>query len=119
MVRLSEPDGPADHSIGPKDARVTLVEYGSYDCPHCFQALRIVLNVMKKHDGQVRLQVHDDGVGLPVGLHDESPSTLGLQLVRMLAKQLGAAVSFASSGGTSVDVRMPVGAGPRLVSDRR
>jgi hypothetical protein len=33
MVRLSEPVGVADHRMGPENAPVTLVQYGSYDCP--------------------------------------------------------------------------------------
>jgi Na+:H+ antiporter, NhaA family len=34
--RLDRPVDPArDHAIGANDAPITLVEYGSYDCPHC------------------------------------------------------------------------------------
>ena len=31
-----------DHSIGPANAPVTLVEYGDYECPHCYRAHPIV-----------------------------------------------------------------------------
>ena len=34
--RLSPPVDPArDHILGPPDAEITLLEYGSYACPHC------------------------------------------------------------------------------------
>ena len=28
-------DASVDHTLGPEQAEITLVEYGSYDCPHC------------------------------------------------------------------------------------
>src|SRR5579872_4190862 len=48
MARLTKPVGAEDHIIGPQDAAVTLVEYGSYDCPHCRQALVITLALLKE-----------------------------------------------------------------------
>ncbi len=33
--RLDRPVGPADHALGSEKAPITLVEYGSYACPHC------------------------------------------------------------------------------------
>src|SRR5690606_24983525 len=35
-TRLDRPvDESEDHILGPSNAPITLVEYGSYDCPHC------------------------------------------------------------------------------------
>ena len=36
VTRLDRPvDEREDHVLGPSNAPITLVEYGSYDCPHC------------------------------------------------------------------------------------
>jgi two-component sensor histidine kinase len=41
-------------------------------------------------------------VGLPAGLDVSSSPSLGLQLVRMLATQLGAELEVAATGGTTI-----------------
>jgi two-component sensor histidine kinase len=55
----------------------------------------------------MHIQVKDSGTGLPAGLDHRRSATLGLQLVHMLAKQIGGDVTFASDGGTTVDVYVP------------
>jgi protein-disulfide isomerase len=47
---LTIPVGPADHAIGPAHARVTVVEYGDFECPNCKQAapaLKLLLDRFK------------------------------------------------------------------------
>jgi len=51
-------------------------------------------------EGRVRLGIRDNGVGLPPGLDWRRADSLGLRLVEMLAKQLGATVEVADGGGT-------------------
>ena len=44
-----------DSSRGPKDAKVTIVEYSDFQCPYCSRAFPTVEQVMKDYNGKVRL----------------------------------------------------------------
>jgi len=46
-------------SVGPKDAKVTLVEFSDYQCPYCHQAQDVVEQILQKYDGKVRF-VHGE-----------------------------------------------------------
>lgn len=52
---LSIPVGPDDHSSGPLDAKLTVVEYGDYQCPYCGQAYPIVKELMSRFADSMRL----------------------------------------------------------------
>lgn len=51
---LSVPIGENDYTAGSKDAKVTLVEYGDYECPHCGRAYSIVKKVQKAMGDKLR-----------------------------------------------------------------
>ena len=52
-------------------------------------------------DGRVDLSVGDDGVGLPPGSDIRSMSSMGMELVKSLAEQLGATIDSRAAKGTN------------------
>lgn len=65
-------------------------------------------------DGRIALRVRDDGPGLPAELDWQTPSTLGLRLVGMLARQLRGDLAVAAGGGAEFalqfrDIRTEMG----------
>ncbi|HVH38889.1 MAG TPA: thioredoxin domain-containing protein [Gemmatimonadaceae bacterium] len=52
--RLEPAPSERDHSLGPADAPVTLVEYGDYQCPYCRQAHPILRKLRKRFEGRLR-----------------------------------------------------------------
>jgi len=53
--RLDRPVDPAyDHVLGPANAPITLVEYGSYDCPHCRAANDRIAEIRDQFGDRVR-----------------------------------------------------------------
>jgi len=53
--RLSVPVSPSDHILGAGNARVTLVEFGDFECPSCRQAAPAVKGLVERFSGEVRL----------------------------------------------------------------
>ena len=49
-----DPVGTRDHARGPKDAPVTLVKYGDYECPYCGEAHPVLKELMERLGEQVR-----------------------------------------------------------------
>lgn len=54
MFDLAVPVTPTDHSIGPSHAKVTLVEYGDFECPNCKQAAPVVKLLLSHFSDRVR-----------------------------------------------------------------
>jgi two-component sensor histidine kinase/tetratricopeptide (TPR) repeat protein/GAF domain-containing protein len=57
------------------------------------------------HGTSCRLQIADNGVGLPADVTMENPSTLGMQLVSALSAQLAGTVEVHRDGGTEFVIR--------------
>ena len=51
---LSMPETPSDHTIGPTEALVTVVEYGDFECPSCKQASGAVKLLLARFEQRVR-----------------------------------------------------------------
>jgi protein-disulfide isomerase len=52
---LKVPIGPTDHVRGPPEARITVVEYGDFECPICRAAEPGVRMLLDQHPTTVRL----------------------------------------------------------------
>jgi len=63
------------------------------------------LRMQKTAADEVVLTVADDGVGLPADVDPTRTSTLGLQLVQVLTRQLKGGISVDRSAGTRFEVR--------------
>ena len=53
--RLTKAVDRDDHSTGPENAPITLVEYGDFECPHCGRAYPIVKAVQQSLGNQLRV----------------------------------------------------------------
>jgi protein-disulfide isomerase len=54
-----------DPSIGPEDAKVTIVQFAEYQCPYCGTANATVEEVIAKYDGKIRMVFRD----FPLSFH--------------------------------------------------
>jgi two-component sensor histidine kinase len=64
---------------------------------------------LRRTDGELRVTVRDNGVGVPPGFSIDRTSGLGLSIVRGLVRtQLGGVISMHGNGGTVVDVAIPL-----------
>jgi len=59
---------------------------------------------------QMEVEVSDDGIGFPSNLDFTKTSTLGMQLVVSLTKQLRGRVELIRKAGTTFRIRFPVAA---------
>jgi Na+/H+ antiporter NhaA len=55
IIDLADPVDPGrDHTRGPRDAPVTIVEYGDFECPYCGQAEPVVRELLRMHGDDIR-----------------------------------------------------------------
>ena len=54
MAKLTNPVNEKDHTLGPDDAPLTLLEYGDFECPNCKDAYPVINEVIRKMGDQLR-----------------------------------------------------------------
>ena len=52
---LDVPISETDHALGPADAPATLIEYGDYECPDCFNAEPVVSELRSRLGDKLRV----------------------------------------------------------------
>jgi two-component sensor histidine kinase len=67
---------------------------------------RVMVQLCRQDDGQILLAVSDDGVGLAART-SRAGTSLGLQIIGHLARQIGAVYSLHSNGGTHFRLTVP------------
>ncbi|MBN2613448.1 MAG: sensor histidine kinase [Bacteroidales bacterium] len=65
---------------------------------------KIEISLNKTSENQYTLQVKDNGTGIPKKFNHEKSNSLGINLVKLLAKQLEGNVEFESNGGTTIKI---------------
>jgi PAS domain S-box-containing protein len=69
---------------------------------------RIRIELRRIEDDGAILRVSDDGIGLPPDLDIAHASSLGMQLVPLLAEQLGATLQIERGPGARFELRFPI-----------
>jgi formate-nitrite transporter family protein len=55
IAQLTPPVSERDHALGPANARVTLVEYGDFECPSCGQMYPVIKQVERAFGSNLRV----------------------------------------------------------------
>ena len=65
----------------------------------------VAASLYEASEGKICLSVSDNGVGLPAGMDWKKSSSLGLRIVRLLARQLHGGIEVVHDKGTRFDIR--------------
>jgi two-component sensor histidine kinase len=68
----------------------------------------IIIWLKRLKQNEYKLIVKDDGIGMPEGIDIQLASTLGLQLVTMLSKQMKSEFKYENNGGAEFSIKFSV-----------
>jgi len=68
----------------------------------------VKMGLSSRNDKNIRIEFSDDGVGIPKDFNIKTTTTLGLQLVNMLAQQIDANLSLERTKGTHYTIEFSV-----------
>ena len=74
----------------------------------CWSIDQVAAKTVSSAGTGLRLAVRDDGLGLPAGVDLARSSSLGLQIVNTLVKQLQARLEVEVASGTCFRITVPV-----------
>jgi len=107
-IEAEEIDLPLDCAV---PCGLILNELVTNALKHAFPGRRageIGIHFARLQAGGLLLSCWDDGIGIPEGIDWQNPSSLGLQIVRILTKQIGGKLSLVRTGGkTAIEIRFP------------
>lgn len=98
------PDAAIPLALIVAEAMANAIEHGFADREHG------LIEVELSRDGErvVRVDVRDDGHGLPQGFEIEASNSLGLRIATMLAEQLNGRFELLAGKGTTARLSLPV-----------
>jgi two-component sensor histidine kinase len=107
-VRVDEdalllPDAAIPMALIVAEALANAIEHGFADG----QAGTVVVEMSRDGPGRMRIEVRDDGRGLPDGFDVDKSDSLGLRIARMLAEQLRGRFEMLPGAGTTARLTLP------------
>lgn len=98
------PDAAIPLALIVAEAMANAIEHGFADRDHGL----IEVDLARDGETMVRVEIRDDGHGLPTGFEIEASNSLGLRIATMLAEQLNGRFELLAGRGTTARLSLPV-----------
>lgn len=85
----------------------TIVNAIKYAFPHAQKGI-VRIQFYQDGPGHIVLSIADNGTGLPPGLNTKAHTSLGLDLVQGLTRQLNGTIGFENNNGLHITIRFPI-----------